>query len=126
MKYLSAVLILALVGVAHSYDVRVVGKVIQVNKYAFKGRIIWTNAERSSYLNAHRSSAPVTTGQFIPVIVPVADQAIIDDLNDEGFKGGRSDVIREIARRKSQEYKDDKAVLEGAGLSKSAVSRLLK
>ena len=126
MKYLSALMIASLIGLAHGYDVRVVGRTIQTNKYTFNGKAVWDDAEKATMMVSHTSSSPIRSSDFQPVTVPANEQSIIDDLNDGKEYATRTKVLKEITRQKKAEYVNDKAKLNALGLSKSAVRRLLK
>ena len=126
MRYLSIVMILSLIGLVHGYDVRVVNKVVQTNKYTWKGKAVWNDVEKATIMESHTSSSPILSINFLPVIVPANEQSIIDDLNTDKESTTRSKALNEISRRKSAEYVSDKGKLQGLGLSNSAIRKILK
>lgn len=104
MKYFIAIILFG--STAFAYDIQVKDGLVVTNKYILNGMSVWDDTQKQSILNSSvdTGTGTVQDSDFVPTVVPVIDQNIINDMNSDGVYATRSKVIQEIQTRKTKVY----------------------
>lgn len=107
MFYRALLISLLLLSPLSAAGIRVDDGSVVVEKYRFRGKSIWSDAEKNKIISEQilcASCVAIANADFVPVSISTAEAATYTECKVDGKTTTRSQVLSELAKRNTKAY----------------------